>query len=353
MKKTIVMSYEFPPFNGGVGVVAKRVQKSLGAQSVVLTVKGEALGNGVSRKLTDYRDLRRYIDGMMWLIHTMVKHRSNTIIAICPTSQRVCWLLSHLIPINYVNIVMGSEIFWNAKRRKFGFNLLNLYRRSLMNFPISNYVKNLLSDLGVKNCELFECGLSEKPVWLDKEKSQNKICSISRLDRRKGHHEIISALALLKERNINFSYCIAGTGPERLQLEELSVKLGLRDRIYFTGEVTEREKNEILASSKVYVLHSIENNETVEGYGISYLEAACFCDYVVGSDHGGVPEALSRVNNGRIVKSKDVVTLANTLQDCLCLEIDFRKGRAEFEAIAAELDASWDKSILKVMSVFN
>lgn len=352
MKKIIVMSYEFPPFNGGVGVVAKRVQKSIGGQSVVLTLKGEEEACGVSRKLTDYRDVRRYFDGIIYLILTMAKHRSNTIIAVCPTSQRVCWLLSHLLPIKYVNLVMGSEIFWNAKKRRFGLNLLSIYERSLMNFPISNYVKGLLVDLGVKKYELFECGLSEKPVWLNKAKNRNAICSISRLDRRKGHHEIISALALLKKRDTNFSYCIAGTGPERQRLEELSVKLGLDDSINFVGEVTEFEKNEILATSKIYVLHSIENNETVEGYGISYLEAACFCDCVIGSDHGGVPEALSRVKNGRIVKSKDILELVNTLHDCLHLEGDFSKGQAEFEATAAELDSSWDKSVSKVMSFF-
>lgn len=351
--RVLVISYEYPPFNGGVGVVAAKIHETLKGNSTVLTAKGSLdADDRILRRLPLNSGILRYIFGVVFLVYYLIRLKTTNIIAVCPTSQRLCYALSFIAPIKYVCIVHGSEIFWNNKKRKWGIDLKGIYHNSAANFAVSDYVSTLLAEIGAPNIQRFQLGLSSeklKPLSL---KRQNSLISISRLDRRKGHEEIIYALSMVNDNEYDFRYIIAGEGAEQEKLVQLVKKLNLQLKIEFVGSVTEDEKHELLSSSKVYVLHSIQNDDTVEGYGISYLEAGLYCDYVIGSDHGGVPEALSALPNSFTVPAGDIKTLSKVLMQALS---DDRNQPIPInrERLMRELNQGWRLSVQKILDVLN
>ena len=312
---TLILSYEYPPFKGGVGVVAENIFKRMSDESIVITSRSNNPSDEkVLRLFPDVKGFSRYLLGLITLLYCLFRFRTRKVIAVCPTSQRLCFFLSFVCKVQYVCVVHGSEVFWNTKSRIFGINLLSVYKRSLANFAVSEYVASLLKERSVKNISRFYLGLGDLQVRPVGEKIQNSIVSVSRLDRRKGHREIIEALALVKKRGLSFHYSIAGEGADAVYLKRLAEHYSLNEYVTFHGGISEAEKYELLGRSEIYVLHSLMHHDTVEGFGISYIEAGVYCNYVIGSSHGGVPEALSALPNSRIVEEGDIEALADALE---------------------------------------
>lgn len=82
---------------------------------------------------------------------------------------------------------------------------------------------------------------------------------------------------------------IAGDGPNRAALEE---RVAGRDNIQFPGWVNGRSKRELLARADAFAMVPRRREFDVEGFGIVYIEAQAADTPVVGSKHGGAPEAI-------------------------------------------------------------
>jgi phosphatidyl-myo-inositol dimannoside synthase len=120
------------------------------------------------------------------------------------------------------------------------------------------------------------------------------ILSVGGLMERKGHDMVITALPKLTERFPNLVYLIAGEGPYRPKLEELSSAIGVRDHVSFAGRVSDQDLPDLYAISDVFVMPSRHRQEAgdVEGLGLVYLEANACAKPVVAGRSGGVPDAV-------------------------------------------------------------
>ena len=102
---------------------------------------------------------------------------------------------------------------------------------------------------------------------------------------------------------------IAGTGSERVALENLAKELGLGDRIQFFGLI--EDMPEFLNSLDLFVLSSDR-----EGFPLSLIEAQA-CDIpVVATDVGGVREAVCPAS-GHLVPTGDVAALGHAISVAL------------------------------------
>ena len=103
-------------------------------------------------------------------------------------------------------------------------------------------------------------------------------------ERYKGFDEMLEVMPdVLKEEPLS-AYLIVGGGDDRARLEEKAARLGLTDRVIFTGFVSEDEKVDCYALADAYVMPS-----RGEGFGIVLLEAmAC-----------GVPTVASKLDGSR------------------------------------------------------
>ena len=114
---------------------------------------------------------------------------------------------------------------------------------------------------------------------------------------------LLRALALSARRGVIRSATIVGEGPERQRLEKLADGLP----VAFVGARTGRAVAELLAAHRYLVLPSARN----ETFGLVALEAIAAGCVVIGSDHGGIPEAIGPC--GVIFPAGDVDALAEFL----------------------------------------
>jgi glycosyltransferase involved in cell wall biosynthesis len=100
----------------------------------------------------------------------------------------------------------------------------------------------------------------------------------------KGFDQVLELLPRLARRIPDVVYVIAGDGDDRARLERKAHRLGVDNRVVFTGAVPEQEKADLYRLADVYVMPS-----RGEGFGFVFLEAmAC-----------GVPVVASRVDGSR------------------------------------------------------
>jgi glycogen(starch) synthase len=138
-----------------------------------------------------------------------------------------------------------------------------------------------------------------------------ELAFVGRLVSDKGVDCLIRALACLKERRITPKLSIIGDGQERTRLEELCSDLDLCDQIHFFGSKSQSEIGAMLQRHQILVVPSL----WAEPFGIVALEGlACGC-VVIGSDQGGLPEAIGSC--GLTFPNGDVAALAEKIEMAL------------------------------------
>jgi glycosyltransferase involved in cell wall biosynthesis len=133
------------------------------------------------------------------------------------------------------------------------------------------------------------------------------IAFLGRLEPYKGVDTLLDALAILAARNMHPAATVIGAGPEEDALKARAASAGLSAQVDFAGPQHGEELARLLNRHRVLVVPS----RTFEGLPMVVLEAlACGC-VVVGTDLGGLPEAIGPC--GPVVRPNDPAALADTL----------------------------------------
>lgn len=118
---------------------------------------------------------------------------------------------------------------------------------------------------------------------------QGRIVFLGRLVERKGARQLIEAFALADSISAGLNLKIAGDGPQRGELEALTRKLGLEDKIEFLGFIDEADKPKLLASAQVACFPALYG----ESFGIVLIEAmAAGAGVVMGGGNPGYRTVL-------------------------------------------------------------
>jgi glycogen synthase len=149
---------------------------------------------------------------------------------------------------------------------------------------------------------------------------------VGRLVSDKGVDLLLQALRLLQDDNLIPDLTIVGSGPEEENLQRLATELGLDRQLTFAGQKSGAGLAEILNRHWILVVPS----RWEEPFGIVALEGiACSC-VVVGSEKGGLKEAIGpcglTFENGNIRALAD--QLKRLLND-LSLQAELRDHAAE------------------------
>jgi glycosyltransferase involved in cell wall biosynthesis len=128
----------------------------------------------------------------------------------------------------------------------------------------------------------------------------------ARLNSQKGHSYLLKAAALVPEG----LFVLAGDGPERRPLEEMTRALGLQERIRFLGH--RQDIPQLFACCDLFVLPSL-----FEGLPLSILEAMAAGKPIVATAVGGSDEAIVDGVTGLLVPPADPVSLAAAIRRLL------------------------------------
>ncbi|MEY2555346.1 MAG: glycogen synthase [Verrucomicrobiota bacterium] len=149
---------------------------------------------------------------------------------------------------------------------------------------------------------------------------------VGRLVSDKGVDLLLQTLKLLQNDNLFPNLTVVGSGPEEKNLQRIATELGLDRQLTFSGQKSGAALAEILNRHRILVVPS----RWAEPFGIVALEGiACGC-VVVGSEKGGLKEAIGpcglTFENGNIRALAD--QLKGLLKD-LDLQVKMRDHAAE------------------------
>ncbi|MDQ2814029.1 MAG: glycosyltransferase family 4 protein [Actinomycetota bacterium] len=136
-------------------------------------------------------------------------------------------------------------------------------------------------------------GLTGRPI----------VACVSRMVPRKGQDTLIKAWPAVRAKVSGAVLLLVGDGPYGPALKRLAQRLGVSDDVLFTGPVPWAELPGYYDAASVFAMpcRTRRAGLDVEGLGIVYLEASATGLPVIGGDSGGAPDAILDGESGYVV----------------------------------------------------
>lgn len=328
----VLVTHEFYPHRGGIAVYAAEMARAAQELGYAVEVWAPALPAGVTepdwpfavRRLTmagDHSLLSQW--RMARCLSAEAEQLRNAILYIPEPGPLLAMLLLQYFdtirPARLTLTFHGSEIQRLASRWALRWSTRHLLGRAERISVVSHYARDLLArhfpqavDKVVvtpgalrPNLRLSQSSPATVPG------AKTVVLTVARLNPRKGQLEVIRALkALPSAQRASLEYWLVGAhGKENydrlLNEEAATVDFPVR----FLGDVPDEKLGEIYAQADVFAMTSMPHKQSVEGFGLVYLEAGAHGLPIVAHAIGGVPEAVVDGETGLLVPPGDTAAL--------------------------------------------
>jgi len=167
--------------------------------------------------------------------------------------------------------------------------------------------------------------------------------TVARVSERKGHDLVIKSLPEILNNHSDLLYLIVGKGPDRERLENLASDLGVADAVMFCGFVPDDDLPDYYRMCDVYTMPNREvfdSTDSIEGFGISFVEASACGKPVIGGKSGGAVEAVADGYSGYLV-APDSAAEFYAAAEKLLADDALRKKIGEQGRERAEKEMDW------------
>ncbi len=169
----------------------------------------------------------------------------------------------------------------------------------------TNYVKSLTA----RKIYIIPNGIDVNKYKPGKSDGSSKtIFYIGRLEKRKAVDQLLKAFSIIQQYDSDYCLKIAGDGPQKSELMELSQELKLKN-VEFLGQIDEDEKIKLLQTSDVFCSPALYG----ESFGIVLLEAMAAGCVIVAGANAGYESVLSGTGQISLVNPKDNKEFARRL----------------------------------------
>lgn len=185
-----------------------------------------------------------------------------------------------------------------------------LYRKVPFWTPSQSTKKDLHAH-GIRSVTVIPNGSDAVPLSsLDDKPLQSplRLISVSRIAPNKRVDHAIRAMKLLAERNVAAELTIVGDGDSKPELEQLAKTLGLEDKVRFTGQLSEEQKNLELQKAHFLVHASLR-----EGWGLNVIEANAMGTPAAVYPVGGLVDSTVPGQTGLVTAAETPESLADAL----------------------------------------
>jgi len=182
-------------------------------------------------------------------------------------------------------------------------------------------VSNFIAEQALRN-GFAEDKIVQHYIGIDIDKYQQSdspctdgvILHVARLVEKKGTAVLLDAIKLVKSRYDAVPVVIIGDGPLLPQLKAQVISLRLENNVIFTGALAHTDVMAWMRKARMLVLPSLTaKTGDAEGLGMVLLEAAVTGIPVIGTNHGGIPEAIIDEKTGFLVAERDERQLAERI----------------------------------------
>lgn len=182
----------------------------------------------------------------------------------------------------------------------------DLIRAGIINDNNKSFIINNPLDLNKIKSRSFEESID--PVFIH----GKFLISIGRLVPKKNMDIIIKAFSEIKDLYADLNLIIVGDGPEKDNLDQLIVSLGLKERVFMTGNLS--NPYPYLKKAEIFILAS-----QWEGFGMVIVEALCLGIPVIATDiDAGPRQILGNHEFGTLIKPNSV----EALKDAIIMNMD-------------------------------
>ena len=376
MRPQLLLTYDFPPMSGGIarwmGELARRYPQG---SMVVSTGQvpdsdevDERLPNRVDRLAMPVKRLKTLQGILTWSRHASVLARTLDAEFIwCgtlkPAAYPAKWVRERVgTPFGVIAhgsdfLTLRHETHRSAIKRRVAKGLLDAASVIVAN---SNWTRDLclsvLGELGVAlpedrvrvvppgtDPEVFRAGIDTKAVQAKYGLEAGRwLLTVAPLAPSKGVDTVLRALATANGEFADLRYAVVGAGAELAPLKALAKKLGVTQRVRFLTEVPDADLPALHNLATVYVGLSRQTGLDVEGFGISFAEAAACGRPVIAARSGGIPDVVADGETGLLVNAEKpdevVAALGRLLKDAKLAAKLGKEGRARVERFQ-----NWDR----------
>jgi glycosyltransferase involved in cell wall biosynthesis len=265
--------------------------------------EGHWKNKGVLKKIRSYQKIQKrnvYLDECFEkvllssapvLINSLFVGQSWKLIKKCIAAEK-----------QFIPLIHGLDIIENTKHRPEEFK--EMIRQAYSIVVNSKATQKILIEYYPESAEKIEIiyppfdkdeyQTNASELQEGKEGQELVVASICRLVKRKGIDKAIRGVAEALKQGVKVKYYIAGRGSESDNLKALISELQLEEEVVLLGEVTDKEKYELLDKADIFVMpnHTL-GSQDFEGFGISFVEAQYFNNFVIAGKNGGAVESVS------------------------------------------------------------
>ena len=154
-----------------------------------------------------------------------------------------------------------------------------------------------------------------------------RFLTVGRLHWKKGYVLMLEALAILKEKNIPFTYTIVGNGTKK-EYERVAfaaLQLGIKEEVFFAGQLERDAIKEQYQKTDIYLQYSIS-----EGFCNAVLEAQAMGKLCIVSNAEGLSENVLHGKTGWVVPKLEPKLLAEQIEHVIQLPEIEKKEITEY-----------------------
>ena len=328
MGRLLILSSEFPPAPGGMGMYAYGLAAALARQGVdvsAATVEGRAEAEACAAfEAKSPFPTHRFPADARSLIGRRLRDRAVERIArregatcLMSSGRRSAWTLREVarrLRLPLVAIGYGSEFMDTVPRR---------LRRTLRAFSEaeclivpSGWVAQKAAHVGIDRdrIRVIHPGVTLEGQPATDEaveelrrnlglEGKRVILTVGRVSARKAQDVVIRAMSRLVTRHPDAVYVIAGQPDYRSEFEGVAEEAGVSDAVRFVGVVPQEALPCYYRLCDVFVLNSrIDEHGNVEGFGMVLIEAGLAERPVIGTRNCGVEDAVEHGVTGFLVE---------------------------------------------------
>ena len=276
------------------------------------------------------------------------------------------WKSLELIDLNTLRktktfcLIHGKEINHNINS-SINKRIIKSLKKSDFVIANSNFTKELGMKIGIESSKINVIfpGI-EKPKNINEEyineakniylNSFPKIITVARLDKRKGHDKILMLIKNLKVKFPQIKYVCVGFGDEEKNLKKLANELSINKDVVFLKDVSKNLKLALIKKADLFLMPSRIEKKSVEGFGISFMEAASYGVGSIGGKDGGSSDAIIHNKTGLICDGSDLNSIYKSVIQFFEKENNINFGK---EASNFSEKFYWEKIVKKYLELIN
>lgn len=330
MNKTLVLTENFPPVEGGSGRWFWELYSRLPSESVVVAtnLSDEQIAaplNGMTIEriplqsaewgVKSFAGLLFYLKSVRLVLKLIKKHDIKEIHCGRVIHEGViAWLVSKFTNVKVVCYVHGEDVEVAAISREHSLLVKRVCHKShtlICNSENSKRIVQTLNFAKPEKCVVLHPGFDAQQFCPSPPNAQVRssfgwedkfaVITVGRLQRRKGQDYFLQAMPELLKRFPDLHYTVIGRGELKEELNKQIDALGLTENARVITDADDDKMTAMYQQCDLFVLPNRTIGGDIEGFGMVLLEAQACGKYVVAGNSGGTRETMSVGETGFVI----------------------------------------------------